>query len=87
VASTKAFTTQLAALALLTMTLAKMRGAFGRARGGNAAFAAASARALERVLHVEPQIRMWSEKFAQLEHALFLGRGIHYPIAMEERLS
>src|SRR5439155_24050892 len=43
-------------------------------------------RALERVLHVEPQVKMWSEKFAQLEHALFLGRGIHYPIAMEGAL-
>jgi glucosamine--fructose-6-phosphate aminotransferase (isomerizing) len=43
-------------------------------------------RALEHVLHVEPQIKMWSEKFAQLEHALFLGRGIHYPRAMEGAL-
>jgi glucosamine--fructose-6-phosphate aminotransferase (isomerizing) len=38
------------------------------------------------VLHIEPQVRMWSEKFAQCQHALFLGRGIHWPIAMEGAL-
>ena len=87
VASTKAFTTQLAALALLTMTLAKMRGRLPAEREAEMLHSLRHLpRALERVLHVEPQIRMWSEKFAQLEHALFLGRGIHYPIAMEGAL-
>ncbi len=87
VASTKAFTTQLAALALLTMTLAKMRGRLSAEREAEMLRSLRHLpRALERVLHVEPQIRMWSEKFAQLEHALFLGRGIHYPIAMEGAL-
>ena len=87
VASTKAFTTQLAALALLTMTLAKMRGRLSAEREAEMLHSLRHLpRALERVLHVEPQIRMWSEKFAQLEHALFLGRGIHYPIAMEGAL-
>ena len=43
-------------------------------------------RALESVLHLEPQLKMWAEKFAQLQHVLFLGRGIHYPIAMEGAL-
>ncbi len=87
VASTKAFTTQLAALALLTMTLAKMRGRLSAEREAEMLHSLRHLpRALERVLHVEPQIRMWSEKCAQLEHALFLGRGIHYPIAMEGAL-
>ncbi|TMH78573.1 MAG: glutamine--fructose-6-phosphate transaminase (isomerizing) [Betaproteobacteria bacterium] len=87
VASTKAFTTQLAALVLLTMTLAKMRGRLPAAREAELLHSLRHLpRALERVLHVEPQVKMWSRKFAQLEHALFLGRGIHYPIAMEGAL-
>src|SRR5439155_48400 len=87
VASTKAFTTQLAALVLLTMTFAKMRGRLPAAREAELLHSLRHLpRALERVLHVEPQVKMWSRKFAQLEHALFLGRGIHYPIAMEGAL-
>src|SRR2546425_7390685 len=87
VASTKAFTTQLAALALLTMILAKMRGRLPAEREAELLQSLRHLpRALERVLHVEPQVRMWSEKFAQLEHALFLGRHIEYPIAMEGAL-
>ena len=87
VASTKAFTTQLASLALLTMILAKLRGRLPAEREAELLQSLRHLpRALERVLHVEPQVRMWSEKFAQLEHALFLGRGIHYPIAMEGAL-
>jgi len=87
VASTKAFTTQLAALVLLTMVLAKQRGKLTPEREAELL---ASLRhlptALQSVLHVEPQIRMWAERFAQLHNALFLGRGIHYPIAMEGAL-
>ncbi|HTF14690.1 MAG TPA: glutamine--fructose-6-phosphate transaminase (isomerizing) [Burkholderiales bacterium] len=87
VASTKAFTTQLAALALLTMTLAKLRGRLPAEREAELLHSLRHLpRALERVLQVEPQVKMWSEKFAQLQHALFLGRGIHYPIAMEGAL-
>jgi len=87
VASTKAFTTQLASLALLTMILAKLRGRLPAEREAELLQSLRHLpRALERVLHVEPQVRMWSEKFAQLQHALFLGRGIHYPIAMEGAL-
>src|SRR5438309_337133 len=87
VASTKAFTTQLAALALLTMTLAKIRGRLPAEREAELLQSLRHLpRALEHVLHVEPQVKMWSEKFAQLQHALFLGRGIHYPIAMEGAL-
>ena len=87
VASTKAFTTQLAALVLLTMTLAKLRGRLTPA--GEAQLLHALRHlpaALAHVLDVEPQIARWAEKFAQRHHALFLGRGIHYPIAMEGAL-
>jgi len=69
------------------MTLAKMRGRLPAEREAELLHSLRHLpRALERVLHVEPQVKMWSEKFAQLEHALFLGRGIHYPIAMEGAL-
>ncbi len=87
VASTKAFTTQLAALALLTTVMAKLRGRLTPER--EAALLQALRHlpsALSTVLHLEPQIRMWAEKFAQCQHALFLGRGIHWPIAMEGAL-
>src|SRR6266581_1312265 len=87
VASTKAFTTQLAALVLLTMILAKIRGRLQAQREAELLQSLRHLpRALESVLHLEPQLRMWSEKFAHLQHALFLGRGIHYPIAMEGAL-
>ena len=87
VASTKAFTTQLAVLVLLTLTLAKLR---GRLSGDQEAALLASLRhlpsALSNVLGVEAAIEAWGRKFARRQHALFLGRGIHYPIAMEGAL-
>ncbi len=87
VASTKAFTTQLAALALLTMVLAKQR---ARLAGEREAALLQSLRhlpaALSAVLQLEPEIERWAKKFAQRQHALFLGRGIHWPIAMEGAL-
>ena len=87
VASTKAFTTQLAALVLLAMVLAKLR---GRLTVERESALLQSLRhlptALQNVLHTELQVRMWAEKFAQRQHALFLGRGIHHPIAMEGAL-
>jgi glucosamine--fructose-6-phosphate aminotransferase (isomerizing) len=87
VASTKAFTTQLAALVLLTMALAKLRGRLPPGREAELLHALRHLpAALARVLDVEPQITGWAEKFAQRHHALFLGRGIHYPIAMEGAL-
>ena len=87
VASTKAFTTQLAALVLLTMVLAKLRGRLSRDREEELLRALRHLpTALQNVLHVEPQVKMWSEKFSLMQHALFLGRGIHYPIAMEGAL-
>jgi len=87
VASTKAFTTQLAALVLLTMSLAKIRGRLDRSREEELLHALRHLpSALTNVLQVEPQVKMWAEKFSQQQHALFLGRGIHYPIAMEGAL-
>ena len=87
VASTKAFTTQLVALVLLTMVLAKQRGRLSP--GSEEALLLALRhlpKALHRVLRLEVQIKRWASRFAHLEHALFLGRGAHYPIAMEGAL-
>jgi len=87
VASTKAFTTQLAALILLTMVLAKQRGrlALERERELLTALRHLPA-AMQNVLEVEPHVEAWAARFAAKQHALFLGRGIHYPIAMEGAL-
>ena len=87
VASTKAFTTQLVGLFLLSLCLAKLRKnlpkkeeqqQLHRLRHLPAALSAA--------LALEPQLIAWSERFAKKEHALFLGRGLHYPIALEGAL-
>jgi glucosamine--fructose-6-phosphate aminotransferase (isomerizing) len=87
VASTKAFTTQLAALYLLTLIFAKLR---GRLPAADEARELQALRhlptAIAKVLELEPQIREWSERFAMKNDALFLGRGRHYPIAMEGAL-
>ena len=87
VASTKAFTTQLAGLFLLTLALAKAKGRLSdvdEQRHIKAMRHLPSA--LQAVLALEPQIISWSEDFAKKENALFLGRGLHYPIAMEGAL-
>ena len=87
VASTKAFTTQLAGLFLLTLALAQVRGRLSDAQ--EAAHLKALRHlpvALQAVLALEPQIIAWSEDFARKENALFLGRGLHYPIALEGAL-
>jgi len=87
VASTKAFTTQLAALVLFVMVMAKLRGKLAHDREAELLKALRHLpAAMQKVLHVEPQVRMWAEKFAARHHALFLGRGIHWPIAMEGAL-
>ena len=87
VASTKAFTTQLAALVLLTMTLAKLRGKLTEARESQLMHALRHLpAALTHVLAIEGQVEKWAERFAMRDDALFLGRGIHYPIAMEGAL-
>jgi glucosamine--fructose-6-phosphate aminotransferase (isomerizing) len=87
VASTKAFTTQLAALFLLTLALAQVRGKMGD--DDSDACLKAMRRlpvALQAALALEPQIIAWAERFAAHQHALFLGRGMHYPIALEGAL-
>jgi glucosamine--fructose-6-phosphate aminotransferase (isomerizing) len=87
VASTKAFTAQLCALLILCLTLAKARGRLSpekeaalleALRGLPAALAGA--------LRLEPEMAAWAAKFARCEHALYLGRGIHYPVALEGAL-
>ncbi|MEP7083837.1 MAG: glutamine--fructose-6-phosphate transaminase (isomerizing), partial [Betaproteobacteria bacterium] len=87
VASTKAFTTQLVALFLLTLTLAKLRGRVSEERE---ILCLKQLRhlpaALQAVLALEPQIIAWAELFVHKHHALFLGRGLHYPVALEGAL-
>jgi len=87
VASTKAFTTQLAVLVLLTMVLAKLRNRLSAEREREMIIMLRHLpAALQHVLGVESVVKAWSQRFAEKEHALFLGRGIHYPIAMEGAL-
>ncbi len=87
VASTKAFTTQLAALYLLTLVMAKLR---GRLDAGTEASEMKALRhvpaAVQKVLALEPEIKAWAQCFADKQHTLFLGRGRHYPIALEGAL-
>jgi glucosamine--fructose-6-phosphate aminotransferase (isomerizing) len=87
VASTKAFTTQLVGLFLLTLALAQTRGRLTDAQ--ETAHLKALRHlpvAVQSVLALEPQVIAWSEEFARKENALFLGRGLHYPIALEGAL-
>ena len=87
VASTKAFTTQLVALFLLTLTIAKQRGRLDEeAERLHIRALRHLPSALQAVLALEPQVIAWSQQFARKEHALFLGRGLHYPIALEGAL-
>jgi glucosamine--fructose-6-phosphate aminotransferase (isomerizing) len=87
VASTKAFTTQLAALFTLTLVLAKLRGRLAPAdEAGYLEALRHLPGSVQHALNLEPQIRAWSERFSHKAHALFLGRGIHYPIALEGAL-
>ena len=87
VASTKAFTTQLAALFVVTLVFAKLKGRLtpGREKDLIAQLRHLPA-AMEAVLSVEPQVRIWARRFQHKHHALFLGRGVHFPIAMEGAL-
>jgi glutamine---fructose-6-phosphate transaminase (isomerizing) len=87
VASTKAFTTQLAGLFLLTLALAQSKGHLSESQ--EAVHLQAMRRlpaALQAVLALEPQLISWAEDFAKHDNALFLGRGMHYPIALEGAL-
>ncbi|AYZ00389.1 glutamine--fructose-6-phosphate transaminase (isomerizing) [Burkholderia multivorans] len=87
VASTKAFTTQLVALFLLTLSLAQVR---GRLSDDDEHAHLRALRhlpdAMSKVLALEPQIMGWSELLARRDDMLFLGRGMHYPIALEGAL-
>ena len=87
VASTKAFTTQLVALFTLAATLAKQRGLLDKETEQSHLNALRQlAGSVQHALNLEPQIREWAKSFANKQHALFLGRGIHYPIALEGAL-
>ena len=87
VASTKAFTTQLAGLFLLTLTLAKLRGHLLPEQEAHHLKAMRHLPvAIQAVLALEPQVISWAEDFARMQNALFLGRGLHYPIALEGAL-
>ncbi len=87
VASTKAFTTQLVGLFLLTLALAQTRGQLSEADEAEHLKALRHLPvAVQAVLALEPQVIAWSEEFARKENALFLGRGLHYPIALEGAL-
>lgn len=87
VASTKAFTTQLAALFQLTVVLGKLHGRIDAAQEADyleqLRFLPGS---VQHALNMEPQIAAWAERFARKSSALFLGRGLHYPIALEGAL-
>jgi glucosamine--fructose-6-phosphate aminotransferase (isomerizing) len=87
VASTKAFTTQLVGLFLLALALAQARGRLSDADEARHLKALRHLPlAVQGVLALEPQIIAWSEEFTKKEHALFLGRGLHWPIALEGAL-
>ncbi len=87
VASTKAFTTQLTALFLLALVLAKLRKRLSaRVEAHHLKRLRQLPKALAAALALEPQVIAWAERFAKKEHALFLGRGLHYPIALEGAL-
>ena len=87
VASTKAFTTQLTALFMLTLALAQVHGQLTEQQEAEHVKALRHLpAAISAVLALEPQIIAWAERFATKENALFLGRGMHYPIALEGAL-
>ena len=87
VASTKAFTTQLSALYLLTLVIARLRGRLGaQAEKQHLDALRHLPAALRQVLALEPQVAAWAKTFASKQHALFLGRGMHFPIALEGAL-
>ena len=87
VASTKAFTTQLVALFTLAAVLGKQRGLVSKS--DEECYLDALRHlpvSVQYALNLEPQISEWAKRFGNKEHALFLGRGVHYPIAMEGAL-
>ena len=87
VASTKAFTTQLTSLFVLTIILAKERGHItNKAEQQYLIELRSLVGSVQAALKLEPQIKEWAKEFSSKKNALFLGRGIHYPIALEGAL-
>ena len=86
VASTKAFTTQLVGLLMLTLALGRLHGLSAAAENTISNALRALPESLDLVMQLENEIIEMAEDFDQKEHALFLGRGIHYPVAMEGAL-
>jgi glucosamine--fructose-6-phosphate aminotransferase (isomerizing) len=87
VASTKAFTTQLVSLFTLALAIAKAKGRLtAQAEADSIAQLRFVPGSIQHALNLEPQIQAWAERFAARDHALFLGRGIHYPVALEGAL-
>jgi glutamine---fructose-6-phosphate transaminase (isomerizing) len=86
VASTKAFTTQLAALSLLGVVLARRHGLGAAAEGDLVRQLAAIPALLEKILEMDASIELLAERFVDKQHALFLGRGIQFPVALEGAL-
>ena len=86
VASTKAFTTQLVGLLMLTLALGRLHGLSAAAENTISNALRALPESLDLVMQLENEIIAMAEDFDQKEHALFLGRGIHYPVAMEGAL-
>ena len=86
VASTKAFTTQLVALMLLVIVLGRRRGLSAEREAELVAELESLPQVCRRVLDLDAEIESWSQDYADKQHALFLGRGLHYPIAMEGAL-
>jgi glucosamine--fructose-6-phosphate aminotransferase (isomerizing) len=86
VASTKAFTTQLAGLSLLGLSLARRNGFPAKAEADLVRQLAGIPALLEKILDMDPAIELLAERFADKQHALFLGRGIQFPVALEGAL-
>ncbi|MGA1567887.1 MAG: glutamine--fructose-6-phosphate transaminase (isomerizing) [Methylophilaceae bacterium] len=87
VASTKAFTTQLVCLFVLALIFAKQRKKI--TKKNELAYIEELRKLsghIQTALNLEPQIKAWAKKFSQKSNALFLGRGLHYPIALEGAL-
>ena len=86
VASTKAFTTQLVALMLLTIALARRNGLSETDEAKLVGELEHLPGKIDKVLHLDDQINEIAQQFAEKHHSLFLGRGAHYPVAMEGAL-
>src|SRR3954469_14365758 len=86
VASTKAYTTQLAALGMLVIALARHNGADAERERGLVSRLVEVPGLIERVLELDPVIHKLAERFADKQHTLFLGRGALYPVALEGAL-